>query len=99
MGEFDDPFPLLVLAGGDNVVERDSAGECALLVQQLPPVGVVGPYDPRLLDRVLQNITLAQVHALGVDKCRATEWAIETLDTVGLSDRAPQFAAPGRDEH
>jgi polar amino acid transport system ATP-binding protein len=84
------PTSGLVRIDGVSIVDRPGqhpkASELALLRRKVGMVFQSFNLFPHLT--ALQNVTLAQVHALGVDKNRAKERGMELLTAVGLADRA-----------
>jgi len=84
------PTSGVVSIDGVSIVDRPGqhpkASELALLRRKVGMVFQNFNLFPHL--SALQNITLAQVHALGVDKKMANDRAAELLATVGLADRA-----------
>jgi len=79
-----------VTIDGVSIVDRPGqhprANELALLRRKVGMVFQNFNLFPHLT--ALQNVTLAQVHALGIDKREANERALTLLATVGLADRA-----------
>jgi len=79
-----------VTIDGVSIVDRPGqhpkGSELALLRRKVGMVFQNFNLFPHLT--ALDNVTLAQVHALGVDKQRAKERGLELLEMVGLADRA-----------